>query len=324
MNKIFSNDKALIVVAFLLALVVWLAISINGAPEIEVDIENVKVTIDDSVPSQLGYDAFGVDNVYVDITVKGQRYQVGNLTADDFEVVAVTSHVDSPGTYSLQLKATAKDADANYEITSKSMDNIEVYFDVSKTQEFLIQKDVICESDNLLYSDEYTTADPIISSEKIKITGPATEVAKIKNVVATATTTGELKATETLDTTVTIADAYGAEIKFLSYDIDITSVTITIPVYVTVELPLTVDFENLPTKYLDPDNALIASIYPSTIDIAVDVKKAKSLESISLGTIDFNTLTVGTNTIELDTSNITDGIPIKENQTFKVVVTVEE
>lgn len=323
MNKIFSNNNALLVFSFLLAMIVWLAISINGAPEIEVDIENVKVTVDESVPSQLGYEVFGADEVYVDLTVKGQRYQVGKLDADDFEVVAITSHVDAAGTYSLQLKATAKDDNASYEIVSKTLDTIDVYFDVAKTKEFLIQSNVVLTGENLLASEEYTTSDPILSTERVKVTGPATEVDKIQSIVATVETTGDLKATTALDARVSVADSYGTEIKFLTYDVDLSNVTVTIPVYLTVQLPVTVSFENLPDEYLSSNGTPVASISPSTIEIAVDTKKAKTLESISLGTIDYDTLQSGKNTIKLDTSNITEGIPVNEEQTFEVTVEIE-
>lgn len=320
LDRILSNNNALLVISFLLAAIVWLSISINQAPEVERVIENVKVTIDDSVPEQLGYETFGIDDVYVDITVKGKRYLVGDnvLSADDFEVRAMTSHVEAPGVYSLQLKATAKNPDADYTIVSKSMDNIEVYFDTPKTAEFLVEVNVECNSDSLLFSDEYLTADPISSAEKIIITGPTTEVDKVQSVVATVQTNGGLKATETQPAVLTVADAYGAEIKYLTLSPSADSVTVTIPVYTITELPVTVDLENVPTEYLENPPTIVS--VPDTIEVGVDAKKLESLDAISIGKVDFNDLEPGLNTIKMDLTNITDGIAVNPEQEIKVLI----
>lgn len=323
-EEILANNKALAVISFLLAAILWLSISINQAPEIERVVEDVKVTIDSSVPDQLGYEAFGIDDVYVDITVKGKRYLVGDnvLSADDFTVTAVTSHVDAPGVYSLQLKATAKDLDSSYTIVSKSMDNIEVYFDTPKTAEFLVETNVECLSDEIIFSDDYVTSDPIPSVEKIKVTGPSTEVDKIQHIVASVQTKGNLKATDTLPATLTVADAYGAEIKYLDLTPAADSITITIPVYKKTTLPITVDLENVPTKYLE--NPPVITSVPESIDVAVDAKKLSTLDAISIGKVDFNDLMPGLNTISMDLTGMTDGIPLEPDQKVKILITLEE
>ncbi len=323
-QRLLENPKSRLVISFILASVVWISIAINQAPEVERVVENVKVTIDDSVPSQLGYEAFGVDELYIDITVKGKRYLVGDnvLSANDFTVTAVTSHVDAPGVYSLQLKATAKNPDASYTIVSKSMDNVEVYFDTPKTAEFLVETNVECLAENLIASDEYITADPIPSVEKISVSGPATEVEKIQHIVATVQTKGNLKATETLPAVLTVADAYGAEIRYLTLTPSADDITITIPVYTLAELPVTVDFEKVPANYLT--NPPEVTYLPETVQVAVDAKKLSSLDAVSIGTIDFSKLEEGVNRISMDLSGMKDAIPIDPDQKVEVVIRLGE
>lgn len=324
LQNLLKNSKARLVISFALAFVVWLSIAVNQAPEVERVIENVKVNIDDSVPSQLGYEAFGVDELYVDITVKGKRYLVGDnvLSAKDFDVTAITSHVDSPGTYSLQLKATPKNTDAQYTIVSKSMDNVEVYFDTPKTAEFLVETNVECQAENLLASEDYKTADPIPSVEKITITGPATEVEKVQHVVATVQTKGNLKATETLPAVLTVADAYGAEIKYLTLTPSADSIMVTIPVYTVTTLPITVDFENVPASKLK-DLPTVTSI-PASVEVAVDAKKLETLDAVSIGTVDYTKLEPGINKIEMDLSGMKDAIPIDPDKTIEVLIKLDE
>ncbi len=325
-NKKFSlsvllhNQNAVIVISMFLAFLVWLAISLNEAPEVERIVERVPVVIDDSVPSQLGYEAFGADEVYVDITVKGKRYLVGDnvLTADDFEVTAVTTYVDTPGNYTLQLKATSKDANADYTIVAKSQDFIEVYFDTPKTVEIAVETNLICESDELLHSEEYIAGEPFASQEKVAVTGPTTEVDKILHALATVTTEGDLKTTETLLAELTFVDAYNDAIDYLKVAREDSEITVTIPIYKLAELPVTVEFTGSPRYYIE--NPLTIVCAPIKMDIAVDTVKLETLENISLGSVDFSKLAPGVNTLEFDTSEIVDGIPVNEKQKFTVYV----
>lgn len=320
LQRFLNNRNSLILISFLIALVIWLAISLNEAPEVERVVEHVKVTIDDSVPSQLGYEAFGADDLYIDITVKGKRYLVGDnvLTADDFTVTAITTHVDAPGSYTLQLKATSKDAGANYTIVSKSQDYTEVYFDTPKTTEITVEPNVLCESKELLYSEDYITDDPIVSISKISVRGPATEVDKIKHAVATVSTEGELKSTETLPATLTIVDNYGAELKYLTVTENYEEITVTIPVYKQIELPVSVSFSGSPVYYID--NPLSVVCTPSKIKVAADETKIDSLSTITLGTVDFSTLKPGLNTIELSADKIKDALPIDKDAKYAVYI----
>lgn len=325
-NKKFSliallhNQNAVIAISMLLAFFVWLAISLNEAPEVERVVEHVPVVIDDSVPSQLGYEAFGADEIYVDITVKGKRYLVGDnvLTADDFEVTAVTTYVDTPGNYSLQLKATSKDANTDYTIVAKSQEYVEVYFDTPKTAEIAVEPNLLCEADDIFYSDEYIAGEPFASLEKVSVTGPTTEVDKIVHALATVTTEGKLKTTETLLAEITFVDAYNDVIDYLTVERADSEITVTIPIYKLAELPVTVDFTGSPRYYIENPFTIVCA--PIKMDIAVDTVKLESLENISLGSVDFSRLAPGVNTFEFDTSQIVDGIPVKEGQRFTVYV----
>ena len=138
--SLLHNNKFLVVISFIIAFIVWITVSLNESPEVERVIENVKVNVDESVPSQLGYKAFGGEDIYIDITVRGKRYLVGDnvLNAEDFDVVALSSKVDKPGRYTLQVKAVPKNAQAGYTIIAKSKDYVEIYFDQPKTLVALI------------------------------------------------------------------------------------------------------------------------------------------------------------------------------------------
>lgn len=319
-QSVLNNPKALMAISFLLALITWITISLNEAPEVENVIEHVKIQIDDSIPSQMGYEAFGIEEQYVDITVEGKRYLVGDnmLTADDFTVTAITTYVEGPGKYSLQLKATSKDSDADYRIVSKSQDYIDVYFDTPKTVELPLEPEVLCESESILYSRDYVTEDPIVSLEKITVTGPATEVDKIKSAIASITTEGELKSSDTKSAELRIVDSHGDEIQYLTIKESIDDLTVTVPVYKVSDLPTTVEFSSAPLYYID--KPLKVSCSPAYIRVEAEESKLENLTSVSLGTIDFSSLKPGVNTFELLASGVKDAIPLDRDAKYTVTV----
>lgn len=319
-STLLGNNRALAVIAFLLAIVIWLAVSVNESPVVERVVRDVKVEVDESMPAQLGYEAFGADNLYVDVTVSGKRYEVGDnvLTADDLTVTAVTTSVDSPGKYTLQLRAASKDSNPDYKIVGKSKDTVDVYFDAPKTIDVPVEP-VIRSSGNLVDTSKYLTQDPIPSQTSIAVKGPATYVEKISHAYAYVDTSGNLKNSETFDATLKVVDDKDNAINYLSTDAEET-ITVTIPVYELTTLPVTVEFSNTPSAYIA--NAPKVSISPKTIDVAVDPDQLADMKSISVGTIDFSKIESGTTTITLKASDMTAGVPLDPNDEFDVTVNV--
>ena len=298
-STLLGNTRVLALIAFLLALVIWLAVSINESPVVERVVRDVKIEVDGSMPSQLGYEAFGADNLYVDVTVSGKRYEVGDnvLTPDDLTVTAVTTSVDSPGKYTLQLRAASKDPNPDYKIISKSKDTIDVYFDAPKTIDVPVEP-VVRSSGNLVDSSKFLTQDPIPSQTSVAVRGPATYVEKISHAYAYADTSGNLRNSETFDATLKIVDENDDTVKYLSTDAA-ENITVTVPVYQITTLPVTVSFSSTPSAYID--NPPKVRISPSTIHVAVDPDKLEGMKRISIGTIDFSEIESGTTDIFRDT-----------------------
>ena len=317
-STLLGNTRVLALIAFLLALVIWLAVSINESPVVERVVRDVKIEVDGSMPSQLGYEAFGADNLYVDVTVSGKRYEVGDnvLTPEDLTVTAVTTSVDSPGKYTLQLRAASKDPNPDYKIISKSKDTIDVYFDAPKTIDVPVEP-VVRSSGNLVDSSKFLTQDPIPSQTSVAVRGPATYVEKISHAYAYADTSGNLRNSETFDATLKIVDENDDTVKYLSTDAA-ENITVTVPVYQITTLPVTVSFSSTPSAYID--NPPKVRISPSTIHVAVDPDKLEGMKRISIGTIDFSEIESGTTDLTLRASEMTEGIPMDPSDEFSVTV----
>lgn len=317
-STLLGNSRVLLLVSFLLAVIIWLAVSINESPIVDRVIRDVKVEVDESMPSQLGYEAFGEENLYVDVTVSGKRYEVGDnvLGPEDIVVTAVTSSVDSPGKYTLQLRAAAREENPNYKIVGKSEDTVDVYFDTPKAIDMPVET-VVRSAGNLVDTSKYMTQDPIPSQTSVEVRGPATYVDQIAHSYAYVDTPGNLKNSETFEATLKLVDENDKTVPYVTADVE-ESLTVTIPVYRITNLPVTVNFSNTPSEYIENEPSF--KISPSRIDVAVDPDKLKDMGEIAVGTIDFSQIESGTTELTLKASDMTEGIPLDRDQEFDVTI----
>lgn len=316
LHNLFYNDRFLMFFSVIAAFAIWVTISMTAGTEIEKTIDNVKVNVDleNSVPKQFDLTMFGDTEYTVSVTVKGKRYAVGNLTADDIEVTAQTNYVDSAGKHTLALKAVAKDEAADFEITSMSQTYIEAYFDVYKEATYQLETNIVTQQ---LIPDGYISEDPILSAKSITICGPATEINKITKVYAKVQVDKPLTTTTTLNAEIVPVNEYGGTLRYLTVKNN-AAVTITIPVFKVKELPVSVEFINAPKDYTA--TPLETVITPSVVTIAADEAYIDKLEKISVGTIDFSDIGSLNNKFTFDASSLKEVKFIDGTEQFEVSV----
>lgn len=316
LHNLFYNDRFLMFFSVIAAFAIWVTISMTVGTEIERTIENVKVNVDleNSVPKQFNLTMFGDTEYTVSVTVKGKRYAVGNLTADDIEVTAQTNYVDSAGKHTLSLKAVPKDEGADFEITSLSQNYIEAYFDVYKEATYQLETNIVT---NQLIPEGYISEEPILSAKSVTICGPATEINKITKVYAKVQVDKPLTTTATINAEIVPVNEYSGTLRYLSVK-DNTVVTITIPVLKVKKLPVTVDFINAPKDY--SASPLKTVIEPSTVTVAGEEAYIDKLEKISVGTIDFSDIGALNNKFSFNASGIKEVKFIDGTETIEVSV----
>ena len=287
-SRLFFNNKFLAVFSLVAAFIIWLGVAIVFAPEDERVIDDVPVKIELSQAMKTyGLKAFGDSDYTVDVTVKGKRYNVSKkaLSAQDVEVRANTAFVNSAGKYTLQLVASNATNRVDFEITSLSMEVIDVYFDVEKTKEFEIDRNIIAPKG--IVPDGYYAGEVSLSESTVKITGPETEVDKIIGVNATIVIDEPMTATKTINCTLSAYNSSDSEIQYLTYRTNQTELTATVPVYRRVQLNTGVEFVNSPAKYIA--DRLNYSVSPSSAVFGVAESRIDGLNgTIPVGTIDFS------------------------------------
>ena len=319
-NQWFDNDKFVFVFSLLCAIAVWLVVVLNVSPATTRVIQNVKVTIDTTVPSQFGLEVFGPSEFQVDVTVSGKKYQISPtaISAEDIIVTAQTTNVDSAGKRTLSLKAEPASGNADYKIKSISQKTIEVYFDTSKTVQMVIEPDLVADGFSVV-DKGFTCGDINLSETAVTITGPSTEVNRIEKVIARLVLEESLSSNKSADAQVLpLDDTDKNSFQYLTMSLD--KVVLTIPVLQVKKLDTNVTFKNAPDNYVI--TPLKYTISPEKASFNISVDDYKETVDYSVGTIDFKNLspsnhvfTFGTEGIPLADDSKTEAITVKVDMT---------
>lgn len=327
LRKLFSNTKFLVVFSILVAFIFWIVVALEYAPVVENEIKDIPVKIDmnNSVPDKLGLQIFGQSDYTINVTVRGNRYIVGGdlLTADDFEATAQTAYVDSAGKHSLVVKVTAKDANADYEIISKSTDYIEVYFDKYAEKEVEVTPRIISELDDYTADDYmFDKADIIYETKTVKVSGAQTEVNSIIAAYADIPVEKKLTQSETIDASVVLSNGSNLDSKYVKINGESSlTVPVTLPVYKMQTSAVSVSFKNTPSDYIN--SPLLYSISPSRVRVAVLQNGSDTTNSLEIGTIDFANITPSNGSFTFLASNVKTAKFLDGTTSFNVEVNTD-
>ena len=316
-SELLHNDKLMLAFSFVAAIIIWLGVVINVSPEMTTTIQNVKVTIDNTVPSQFGLEVFGDNEFYVDVTVKGKKYQISSLKPEDIKILAQTNNVDSAGIRTLLLKSDQTFGSDNYTVTSISHKSIDVYFDVPKTVQLVIEPDVISDDNVNIVEDGYKTGEINLSETAVNVTGPSTEVNRIVKAVARLNLEKALSSNKSADVNVLLLDENGKS-NFNYVTTDIEKVVLTIPVLRVKEVNTTLLFKNAPDEYVL--NPLKYTVSPSKDYFNISVDEYEKTTEFSVCTIDFKSISPSNYVFEF----LRTDLPVSdESDTEKFVVKLD-
>lgn len=323
-SELVRDNRFIAVLSFVIAFSIWIWIAIEKSPEVQQVITDVPVqlSIENSIPEQLGLEIFGEKEFKIDVTVKGKKYIVSSLKSDDIQVIANTNYVDSPGSKTLQLKITPKDSNDDFTIVSGSSTYVDVYFDTYKEVEFVLEGAVDSNLESYI-PDGCLAGDVVLSKNTVLLSGPATEINRVTGVSATATVNDVLEKTTTFDAKIDIKTTDGTELKYTQINSDDSVVTISVPVLKVVTLPTAVEFKNAPSYFIN--NPLKYTVYPSSVRVAIPVDAIETTKHFIVETIDFADITNSYNTFYVSVNSISSYKLMDENiKRFKISVNASE
>ncbi len=318
-NKLFKNNKFLLLFSFITSCVLWLFFSQGSAEQLTSTIHDIPINIELSQEAKDdGLTIFSGGDTLASVMVSGNRLTVANIVKEDIQVVAsqASNTITVPNTYILELSAKQNSSKSDYEILSVDPLTVSIVVDRLRDKEISL-------TDNITYNykvdQTYYAGKPYYSVDEIVISGPQSEVNNVAKVAIEGEFSGNLNDTTSMDFAIKLYDETGVEIKseLLTTNVENNIINVTIPVLPKKELPVEVDFINIP-KGINIDE--FATLSHEQITIAGPQEVISTMSKITLPTIDFNDISPNSNIIELQVELPSSCINISNANTIKVTL----
>lgn len=325
-NSLFYNDKFLAVLCVLIAVVLWATVKINYSADTVRVLSDLKVNIGETA-EELDFTAFvDQDDLLVDVEVTGKAYNINAhaLSKDDIIVEASSTFIDSAGYKVVSLTAKVADtATSDFEITKITPSTVTVYYDRKVTYTFNVLARISNDLKKVV-KEGYIVGKAVPSMNTVEVTGPATILSELENVYFDAAIEEKnlpLTSSVALPAQISYPVGRSNDSKFLiceSVNSETNPATVTLPVYTTKTVPVTVKFINLP----DGMDAPKYEIIPSEVEIIYNPKDEQKYSELSVGTVDFKKLdnTVNSINIGIDSEKLAVRLTDKELTGFDVTV----
>lgn len=274
-NKKRRSRVIPLMLSLLLAFALWFYVVSVESPIYEKTFSLVPVTVTQA-QGEGALSVYSGANAAVEITVSGRRSVLNQLTVEDFDITADVSNYTAAGRYDVPLIFGVPDGTTK---VSSNIDYISVYLD----NRISVSVPVTVKFTEYTLDEGYEIAEAALekSAETVVVTGPKS----ILDTVVSAQLTAELghaTATKKLSGKVELVDAEGEVIENPYITTDITDVTVRVPIYLTREVPLAVEY-----KYglFNGDNARV-TLTPAAVTVKGEVELVSELERIVVTTLD--------------------------------------
>ncbi|MBR6392445.1 MAG: hypothetical protein IKS12_04085 [Eubacterium sp.] len=304
LRKIISNDKSLVIVVLILAVIIWTITSLNiGTDESRTIKVDVPISLSDQLSKQVGMNYYTLkDTVTINVTLSGAKYIIGQVSESDLNIKFDTSNVNRAGEQTIPILVTNKSKTKDFQIVSTYPSSVDAYFDVEETKTF----DIELKYNEDAVADGYIFGTPSLSEDKVVVSGPTTYVDKIDSISADIDFPKDNSVTESYSEELTLnVNGSGVERSFLKFtsktdsSAALSSVSVTLPVLKEATLPVSVDIENTPKGISSKDYSVSYSVR----NIEAGVLENADVKSAVVGSIDFSELNIGRNVFEFDISN---------------------
>ena len=242
------SDFVLKILAVIIAVIIWFALSITQYPTVNKTITQVPVdfSMSGTTAESKGLSAIGYQDITVDVEIQGMNYEIGTYTENDLTATVNLDSVTKEGTYDLEISVKSSHTTDQCTIISVSPDTVEVQFDFIETTSV----PVTSVAPNVSAEEGYTLMETSVSPSEIEIEGAENDLEEIDKVVAVYNNTMTIAE----DTTVT-ADSlvfYDADDNILdssAYTLEDDDVDLTFVVYKKVTAMFEVDFTDMPPGF---------------------------------------------------------------------------
>ncbi len=288
LSGLIYHNSFVLACSFLAALVGWF-ITAAGSSDLNRTVYNVPIQFTLSPEAEAdGLRVWGSSYQTVDIEVSGSNMITSKLTLEDFEVTAALSPTSTKLTGNTTQKASAqvrvmkKSTYTDYEVVSVSPEEITLEYDRYKEVSLTVENEI-----SFTAGAGFYPGTPVLSSEKVAVSGPESSVNKISRAAVVYSVDGPLRENKELSCPVRLYDQDGQEIgdtAGLYLTIDVDTVQVTVPVYPKKTVPVVVTMAHRPAQFSDSR----ITVEPSSIDLAGSAEALGAVTEIHMdNVIDF-------------------------------------
>ena len=290
-EKLWGDRRFLLLLSLGIAVLLWLYVTMSVMPNTSTTLSGVPVDFDyDSAKyTTLGLDVVNEPSYTVDLSLSGDGSVLGAARASDFVVYPDYSSVKGAGSQTLNLNVKIINPDLENRVTAtieRGRRTVDVVFDTILTKTL----PVTVETSGLHIAEGYSLNKVSSSPSEITITGPSTEVSQVTAVVAPLSMEGELSESQLVQVPLEMRDANGKTLDLPYTTMEDNIVDVTVSVYKQVELPLVVNFINVPS-YFDV-NTLQYSLSQETLLVSGPERVVNNLTELSVGSFDLSTFSL--------------------------------
>lgn len=316
-RKLVYNDKYLIIISIVLAVVVWIVTAMNLSPQTSKTI-SVPVTVDfsGSAAEQLGIKCYGDETVDVDVTVTCKKYLAKDISSDDLNVYLQTNTVTTKGTAEVPIKVETRE-NADFEVVSYYPTVYKAYFDVEDEKVMDIEVNYVSKD---FVADGYILGEPLLSTTSVTVKGAKSYVSQVSKVVSTVNLTDKIKSSETIDLALSAIDNYGTSVDYVSIESETENLTLTLPVFKKTVLDVSASLTGKPTGVNIEDFDISYSVNRVNAGVLEDT----NIKQANVGNIDFSKLTVGENKFSIKTSSLDSILILDDIDEITVTVNVPD
>lgn len=292
MNK---NPKLWNILYLILAIVVaagvWFYVDENSDRTVSVTVTDIPIeytnqaSLTDNGLMLVEGDDSGTDAT-IDITFKGKRRHVVRLDRSKIRVTADLSSVTAAGVQSVNI--TTSYTDRKFNQSNTTIDKQSIYLATVNICE-LSHKEVElrCELTGNV-AEGYSAGKVQLSQTSIAVRGQEEEIAKVSYAKVIFDIGKNTKETVTADLDYQFYDEDGQVLNLSGIHAEAGQIQATLPVYVTKELKLTVDFKEAPGAQLAD---MIWAIKPESVVVSGDASVLNDMDSIVLDSFDLLSVT---------------------------------
>ena len=277
-----GSDLGQRILAIVLAIIIWLILSITQYPTISKTVANVPVdfTLSGTIAEEKGLSALNFKDMNVDVVIEGMNYEIGGYTKNDLTATVDVSSVTKKGTYKLDIDVKSTHSSDKVSILSISPETVEVQFDAITSKEF----DLTPSAPNISAEEGYSLGSVSCAPSKISITGADNDLAKIAKAYAVVDTTQSLSDDKNITTNkIVLYDKNDDTLDSSLYQFPDEEYTLSFPIFKKKTGNLKVEFTGVPTGF--DLSTLKYNISENPISILTSDLDDQSEEDITVGTI---------------------------------------